>query len=632
MRQVAIFVLLALPLVLAAAEPDHDFFEKRIRPVLVERCYQCHSLSAGKEKGGLRVDSRESLLAGGGTGPAVVPGDPDKSLLVQAIRHKDPDTAMPPKGGALPADAVKDFESWVRHGAVFPAALAAMKKSPLEHWAYKPVKAAPAPDVKDAAWPRNDSDRFLLAKMEAAGVKPGADATPEVLARRMSYFITGLPPAPEELQSFLTTYAQDARAATAAYADKLLASPHYGERWARHWMDLVRYADGKGNEYDIEIEGAWRYRDYLVRAYNADVPYDQFVREQIAGDLIPVRRDPATGRNESLLGTTWWNLGEGATSPVDLPNDEAERLDNQIEVLGKTFNALTLGCARCHDHKFDPISMREYYGVFGTVAASPTVRAWSNDQEYERVAERLRPLRARTTKNASGADAVAAEPYKAADAAQKVLADFATGIPDDWTLNGHAEVVNGATAPEFGLAPGLWSGTLSKKLPAIVRSQQFVLEHDHIDVLAAGDDATIQVVVANFQMIRSPLYDGLKKGIRGGAQAWKWYRFNVARWKGLRVHVEILSGKVHDTEKFLNTTDTANSQFGVRAVVFNNGAQLPRATGGCELSLAPPQAGEALAAEIAAIEKAIPAPERFLALGETGARDVPIYARGGRCT
>jgi len=195
--------------------------------------------------------------------------------------------------------------------------------------------------------------------------------------------LTGLPPTLADQERVTSS------AVLTGYVDQLLASPAFGERWARHWMDLVRYAEGTGNEFDYEYQGSWQYRDYLVRAFNADLPYDRFVRELIAGDLLPPRVD-AEGRNEALIATTWWNLGEAATSPVDIANDEAERLDNRSDVLGKTFNALTLGCARCHDHKFDPVSMREYYGLYGIIAASPTTRRWSNQAVFADTAKKTR--------------------------------------------------------------------------------------------------------------------------------------------------------------------------------------------------------------------------------------------------
>lgn len=608
-------------LCLTAADPHAEFFEKRIRPVLVERCYKCHSLESGKDKGGLRVDSRESLVHGGGSGPAVVPGQPGKSLLLAAIRQVDPDTAMPPKGEPLPPEVVTDFESWINHGAVFPAALAAMKKDPREHWAFRPVAMPAVPAVKDRAWPRSDIDRFLLTRMEEAGIAPGADATVADLVRRLSLVLTGLPPSLDQ-QARVTSAAQ-----LPAYVDELLAASAFGERWARHWMDLVRYAEGTGNEYDYAYQGAWLYRDYLVRAFNADLPYDHFVREHLIGDLMPPRSD-ATGRNEALVATTWWNLGEAATAPVDLANDEAERLDNRIDVLGKTFNALTLGCARCHDHKFDPVSMREYYGLYGIMAASPTTRRWSNHVVFEDAAGQLAGLR-----KAVHAEHPARAPVTVAPLAltgQEVLADFAGGVlPTGWHVDGHVEAVDGALAPYVGVAPGLWSGTLSTRLLAQIRSPTFVIAHDHVDVLASGNDATIQLVVANLQAIRDPIYDGLHQTITGGHGTWRWHRFDVGRWKGKRAHLEVFTGVRDPKKDIFSTQDRPGARFGLRTVLLNDGGQpeVPPGSAALHLLVAKP-AQPALRAHIAKVIEALPQPERLLAVAELDGHDLPVHARG----
>lgn len=613
-------VIVSTSLCLSAADPHAEFFEKRIRPVLVEHCYKCHSLESGKDKGGLRVDSREALVHGGGSGPAVVPGDPAKSLLLAAIKQGDPDTAMPPKGDPLSPAVVKDFESWINHGAVFPAAFATVKKDPREHWAYLPVKDGAPPKVKNVAWPRSDVDRFLLARMEAAKLTPGQDATPAELVRRLAIVLTGLPPTLEQQQRVTS------HAALTAYVDELLASSAFGERWARHWMDLVRYAEGTGNEYDYEYQGAWQYRDYLVRAFTIDLPYDEFVREHLIGDLLSPRFTP-TGRNEALVATTWWNLGEAATAPVDLANDEAERLDNRIDVLGKTFSALTLGCARCHDHKFDPVSMREYYGLYGMMAASPTARRWSNHEVLDNAAALLVDLRQRAFAELPKRPAVAVAALGLDG--QQVFADFTAPLPRGWHIDGQVETVDGASAPYVGVAPGLWSGTWSTRLPAQVRSPGFIIEHDHIDVLASGEDATIHLVLANYQAIRDPIYNGLHQTISGGSGTWRWHRFNVGRWKGKRAHLEVFTG-VRDAKKnIFATQDKPGARFGLRAVLFNDGGERPVPPGTEALTLAP--AGPltpAISKRMEAIIASLPTPERVLVVGEMDGRDLPIHARG----
>jgi hypothetical protein len=601
-----------------AEDPHAEFFEKRIRPVLVEHCYKCHSLESGKDKGGLRVDSRDALVHGGGSGPAVVPGDPAKSLLLAAIRQADPDTAMPPTGEPLPPEVVKDFESWINHGAVFPAALAAMKKDPREHWAFRPVAMPEVPAVGDRMWPRTDADRFLLAAMERAGIRPGGDAGTVELVRRLAVVLTGLPP----------TLDQQRRVASAAvlpaFVDELLASPAFGERWARHWMDLVRYAEGTGNEYDYEYQGTWQYRDYLVRAFNADLPYDHFLREHLIGDLLEPRLD-GEGHNDALIATTWWNLGEAATAPVDIANDEAERLDNRIDVLGKTFNALTLGCARCHDHKFDPVSMREYYGIYGIVAASPTTRAWSNAAVFDRAAEVLLAIRHEAL---ATVDARSPVPSASLATEGRVVADFAGGLPQGWTSSGHIEHVDTTLAPYLGLPPGLWSGTLSTRLPAVVRSPMFTITSEHVDVLVSGNHATVQLVLANLQAIRDPIYDGLHQTISGGDGTWRWHRFTVGRWKGKRAHLEIFSGTRDSKKDIFATHDHDDARFGVRAVVATDGARAEVPPGRDTLGLLAAEHPAALAARRDLVIAALPRPERLLAVAELDGQDLPVHARG----
>ena len=365
-----------------------DFFEKDVRPLLAEKCFACHGVR--KQKAGLRLDSRASILKGGETGPAVVPGKPAESLLVDAINYGE-NVQMPPRS-RLPANEVKTLTRWVELGAPWPAShqaeAAPASKSAFDiaerragHWAWKPIVAAPPPDVKDQAWPLGPEDRFLLAKLEAKGLKPAPDAERRVFLRRLSFDLTGLPPTPEELQAFLDDVRPDAHE---RLVDRLLAAPEFGERWARHWLDLVRYAETRGHEFDPAIPNAWQYRDYVIRALNADVPHDQFLTEHIAGDLLTAPRlDPKSKANESVLGTGFWFLGEEVHSPVDLAQDECDRLDNRLDVMSKTFLGLTVACARCHDHKFDAISQRDYYALSGYLISSNyrQVRFASNEVE-----------------------------------------------------------------------------------------------------------------------------------------------------------------------------------------------------------------------------------------------------------
>jgi hypothetical protein len=382
-----------------------EFFEKKIRPVLVEHCHACHSAKAEKLKGELLLDSRAGLLKGGENGPVVVPGEPEKSRLIIAVRYKNVDLQMP-KRGKLPDAVLADLTAWVAMGAPWPGAdgtTTTIKKTfdldqrKRDHWAWRPVRPVAPPVVRNTSWLSGPIDHFVLAKLEEKGLAPAQDAEPRTLVRRLYFDLIGLPPAPEEVEAFLTAHEANPQAALEGAVDRLLASPHFGERWGRHWLDLVRYAESKGHEFDYTVPNAYQYRDYVIRALNADVPYSQFVTEHIAGDLLPAPRvDPKHGFNESILGTGFWFLGDELHSPVDIRQDEADRYDNRIDVLTKTFLGLTVSCARCHDHKFDAISTKDYYALAGFLQSSSyrLVRFESLEQN-RRVAAELAALRAR---------------------------------------------------------------------------------------------------------------------------------------------------------------------------------------------------------------------------------------------
>ncbi|MEI7955082.1 MAG: PSD1 and planctomycete cytochrome C domain-containing protein [Verrucomicrobiota bacterium] len=359
---------------------DHEgveLFEKKIRPLLVERCYKCHSSTGDKIKGGLQMDSRDGMLQGGDTRAAIVPGDSARSLLIEAVSHANLDLQMPPKK-KLADSEIADLTTWVNMGAPWPnnTAGAAAGKLPAfdlakrreAHWAWQPIRPQTLPLVQDEHWPATEPDRFILAKLEEAGLKPATAADGRTLIRRAYFDLIGLPPSPAEVEAFLK---DSSPKAYENVLDRLLASPQFGERWARHWLDLVRYAETLGHEFDFANFNAWRYRDYVIRAFNADVPYDQFVTEQIAGDLLATPRlDPAEGFNESVIGTGFYWMGQRVHSPVDVRAEESVVVDNQIDVTSKTFLGLTVACARCHDHKFDAISSKDYYSLFGVLGSS----------------------------------------------------------------------------------------------------------------------------------------------------------------------------------------------------------------------------------------------------------------------
>jgi len=355
-----------------------EFFEQRIRPILVSDCYECHG--AEKQRGGLRVDFRDGLRQGGDSGPAIVPGSARDSLLIQSIAHTHQDSKMPKDRPKLAGAVIADFERWVNEGAADPrdeppaefagesVGWESVFNARREWWSFQPVRPHAVPSVKNAAWSDHPVDRFLLAAMEQRGLAPAAPADRRTLLRRVTFALTGLPPTPAEMQAFLADESSDA---FAHVVDRLLESPRFGERWARHWMDLVRFAETHGSEADPEIAHAWRYRDYLIRAFNADVPWDQLIREHVAGDLFShPRLNYEEGINESLLGLAHLRLVEHGFQPVDTLDEQVKTVDNQIDVISKAFQGLTTSCARCHDHKFDPISQKDYFALYGILASS----------------------------------------------------------------------------------------------------------------------------------------------------------------------------------------------------------------------------------------------------------------------
>ncbi len=343
---------------------DAAFFESKIRPVLAESCLKCHG--GKKVRGGLRIDSRAALLKGGDRGPAIVPGDPDGSLLIQAIRYSHERVKMPP-GKPLPDSVAADLAAWVRDGAAWPDGVALSSDAVDPRWAFEPIRKVEPPDPIATGLPRpypsaNPVDQFIRAKLQAHGLRPAEPADRRTLIRRVTYDLIGLPPTPDEIEAFLNDDLPDAYEKV---VDRLLASPHYGERWGRHWLDVARYADTGGFEADHLYPSAWRYRDYVIRSLNSDKPFDRFVQEQVAGDeLRPDDPDAAVATGLYCVGPA---LEESALMDGQLDN---EWLTDAADTTGAAFLGLTLGCARCHDHKYDPLTQKDYYAMQAVFAAS----------------------------------------------------------------------------------------------------------------------------------------------------------------------------------------------------------------------------------------------------------------------
>lgn len=354
-----------------------EFFETQVRPVLAKNCISCHG--PAQQFSGLRLDSREQMLKGGTRGPSVLPGNSANSLLTKAIRQLD---LKMPVGGKLTDGEIAAIEKWIDLGAPWPAGSgkssatagepAFYERIKKEHWAYQPIANPNPPVTRNQSWSGHPVDRFVLAGLEKAGLQPAADADRRTLIRRLSLVLTGLPPSPLEVDLFER---DPSLAAYEKLIDRLLASPHFGEQWARHWMDVMRFAETFGNDWNYEVGGAWRYRDYLIRAFNQDVPYDQLIREHLAGDLIEKPRlNPEQGLNESIIGTAFLRLGElGHDDCVRFRQIRTDVVDNQIDTLGKAFLGLTIACARCHDHKLDPIPTADYYALYGVLTSTRIV-------------------------------------------------------------------------------------------------------------------------------------------------------------------------------------------------------------------------------------------------------------------
>lgn len=357
-----LFISLSLMLGTAAAQDAAGtaFFESKIRPVLAKHCYECHSVESGKSKGGLMLDTKQAIRAGGDTGPAVVPGDAAKSLLLTAIKHSDPDLEMPPKEPQLPKTVIADFEAWIKTGAADPreTAVKVAERPPVDveagrkFWSYqRPLKTA------------GSVDAIIEAKLKENRLMPSPEAEPVVLLRRLYFDLIGLPPTPKEVKAFSMEKLE-------ATVDELLKSPRFGERWGRHWLDVARFAESNGRESNLTFPHAWRYRDYVIDAVNADVPFDRFITEQIAGDLLPAKDD--TERSRLLIATGFLAFGAKGLNEMSKAQFVADLADEQLDTVTRAVMASSVACARCHDHKTEPFSMEDYYALAGIFKSTET--------------------------------------------------------------------------------------------------------------------------------------------------------------------------------------------------------------------------------------------------------------------
>ncbi len=374
---IVVMILTNLAFAADSAEGNR-FFETKIRPILVAHCYDCHGADLQENK--LRVDSWEGMNKGGKAGSFIVAGKPEKSLLIAAVGYQVPDLQMPPEK-KLGEREIADLTAWVKMGAPHPDRVAGPAPPVASFdlavgkrfWSFQPIVDHAPPAVKEVAWPKGALDQFILRELEAKNLRPAKSADKLTLLRRATFDLTGLPPTPAEIAAFQK---DDSPTAFAAVVDRLLESPHYGERWGRHWLDVARYADSNGLDENVAHGNAWRYRDYVIRSLNADKPYDQFLIEQLAGDLLPATEDVAL-RHDRLIATGFLSLGPKVLAEVDKTKMEMDILDEQLDTVGRALLGLTFGCARCHDHKFDPIRAEDYYALVGIFKSTRTMETYT---------------------------------------------------------------------------------------------------------------------------------------------------------------------------------------------------------------------------------------------------------------
>ena len=520
----------------AAAEEALDY-GRVIRPILAARCFTCHGPDISTRKASLRLDDPHDAKRTRSDGVTpIVAGDPAASEMVRRILEHDPDMRMPPEGDPLSAREIELLTRWIEEGAAYN-----------EAWSWRPVDPSPPPEVQDSSWPRDPLDRFVLARLETEGLAPAPPAEPHELLRRVSFDLVGLPPSPEDLARFS---ADPSPQAFAREVDRLLDSPAFGERWGRHWLDLMRYAETHGHEFDYPIPHAWQYRDAVIRAFNADLPYDRFIEEHVAGDLLEAPRlDPASGLDDSRILTGFWWLSQGTHAPVDVARDEADRIDNQIDVLSKAFLGVTASCARCHDHKFDAISQADYYGLSAHLKRAR--RAVVELDPHGRIAaareEALAARQAMETSILAGAEAfdVAGDEDRAA--IEGLISDFAIPLPEGFSTTGQAFATSPEELPRLEvrgetvtLAPlGIASSRAAgDAFAGTLRSPSFEIDRPRLHQRIRGKGVARVIVDGYFLDERNALlFDGHRRVI-DSPESFTVVSWDLSRYQGRRAYLE----------------------------------------------------------------------------------------------
>ncbi|MDF1659395.1 MAG: PSD1 and planctomycete cytochrome C domain-containing protein [Verrucomicrobiales bacterium] len=624
-----LFALILMPIGLTASE-ELAFFEKKIRPVLAEKCYSCHSADAEKLKGSLQVDHLEHLLAGGETGAAIEPGNAPASLLIESIRYGNEDLQMPPKE-KLSDEIVKNFETWINAGAIWPDEPVPQRDGKSkdgyfdlqeryeEHWSWRPVDKSELPSVSDSEWVRQPVDHFILSGIDSLDLRPAVEAEPSAWLRRVYFDLIGLPPTLEQIDAFLN---DGQPGAEERVVDELLTSPRFGEKWARHWMDLVRYADTYGHEFDYEIAHSHEYRDYLIRAFNADVPYDQLIREHVAGDLISTpRRHPEEQFNESILGTGFWYFHEATHAPTDVLANEADIMDNQIDVFGKSFLGLTISCARCHDHKFDAISTADYYALTAYLHGSARQDFPLDPQRArEKTRVELEELKVKADRE------ISSEPVpELAEVDADVFEDFNAGvIPEGWSASGFAFAGGGSKA---GLrydedipmtVPGtIDSGVFGREQVGVLRSPTFTITEENMHLLLRAEGVDVRLVIDNYQMSKFSglLFRGTFAQDVDTKGKFKWITFtrDLRKYVGHKAYLEIV-----DAEDGFVILDEILQSGSTKAPAVPKLAKAPALTDAQK---------EALTAGLEKIDR-LPAPRYAVAMAEGTKENTQVYVRG----
>ncbi len=531
--------------------PKKVDFNYDVKPILVQNCYLCHGPDPSSRKGDLRLDTFEGATALRENGKAIEPGSPGRSELIKRITHEDPSVMMPPPESNLVLSEydIAVLTKWIDQGAEWKP-----------HWSFiQPEQTEPKSFDKSLS--ANEVDDFILEKLENKGFELAPRAEKNTLIRRVSYLLTGLPPTPEKVLEYEMDESPDAYE---KMVDYYLNNPAFGERWARHWMDLVRYAETKGHEFDYEVAGTWKYRDYLIRAFNEDIPYDQLVKEHIAGDLLDsVRWNSEDGTNESQIGTAFYAMGEGTHSPVDIRKDEADRIDNMIDVTTKTFQALTVSCARCHDHKFDPIPTADYYALYGVMESSrftpkSSQVTYEKLQNLDKLGEIKRDIKALVADKwkqelTTHQPSIEASEANTSPSNIKFIGDFRGTDLDGWKSDGFAfgkaSTLGEVLFDEKGKTiRGLDEGKASSKyfstgIFGVLRSPNFTITNDFIGIRAQGMKASMRIIIDNFQLIRNPIYGGLEKKVN--SEEWENVVFDLSAWKGHKAYIEIYPGANH---------------------------------------------------------------------------------------